>query len=875
MSLHRSLMMRRYGLEHSTFLYSPVVFDPIFTPLFTAILGTGGLTIGATTITYASIASAIATTAISIGAQMLLAPKPPKPEDGRAPLTQAIPYRTWGVGTTRISGAMMLFEAVGSNLFEVQALCGHPISQIRKYYLHDDVIDPDDVAADGSTPEVNGRYGPGRVWIWSRLGANPETAYDDFIDLLETATGNPSQDFWTSAHRGDGQASVALVAQSTSAKDQGGKFPYGPPRISVEADLAKVWDFRDEDQDPEDPSTWVFSKNAALIMCWHQCFNEFGHRRDYTKAILPVLDMWKEEADICDEDVPLNGGGTEKRYECNGFDTAENGPKVATNAILAACDGWICERGDGALLFTVGKFREELVTELTDADIVGHQIQHDVLPEDEINQLVPRFTYPETAYTTSDTDFFEDVGAQVTAGRILRQEADYSWCHQWRQARRLGIRDWRRILQKRRGSIDVRLSGINAIYSRWVRLVTPNRIPSLNGAIVENRRSVLALMRGGFQMDIIKHPDNIDAWNPATDEGAQPPVPDIPESGTIVVPVINVVQAKPSGQSVYIRVVIIDPEDDALMPVVRYRLADNGTGNPGAWVEQEFPDATPGDPVVGYVELNTNVVPSDKELEVEAAFKVTGGQYSDWSVTADVTSTVDPVAPAALTSFTQTAAAPHLGNAVFSIVTPNDSHLKTVKLYRKATGSGVDVDVDTPIATLSVSSLSTYGYTDGDASSANFVTNGDFASSSGWTMGGTVTVSGGTANKAAGAAVDEIFRTVTSIPSSSSVRGKFDISAWTSGNALVRLRNIGAGTNQDGSNKNTVGEHLFSFTLTDARDRVGLRFDAASVMSCDNLTAYVASVSCAPQGTWDYYAVPFNGSNIDGPPTGPVTITVI
>ncbi|MBN9054240.1 MAG: hypothetical protein J0H80_10790, partial [Rhizobiales bacterium] len=191
------------------------------------------------------------------------------------------------------------------------------------------------------------------------------------------------------------------------------------------------------------------------------------------------------EANICDEDIPRASGGTEKRYECNGWDTTENGPKAATNAILAACDGWICERGDGALLFTVGKFREDRVAVLTDADIIGHQIQYDVLFEDAINRLVPKFTYPATDYTTSDTDFFEDTAAQLEDGRILSEDANYQWVHQWRQARRLGKRDWLRLRQKVKGTLDVRLSGLDAIYARWVRVETPNRLPRLNGKLIE------------------------------------------------------------------------------------------------------------------------------------------------------------------------------------------------------------------------------------------------------------------------------------------------------------------------------------------------------------------------------------------------------
>ncbi|MCC7623182.1 hypothetical protein, partial [Klebsiella variicola] len=115
----------------------------------------------------------------------------------------------------------------------------------------------------------------------------------------------------------------------------------------------------------------MFSKNSVLCLLWHECFNPFGTKRDYTRAILPVIDMWMEEADVCDEDVAKASGGTEKRYECNGFDSAERDPKAGTNAILATMDGWMADRGDGALLIVAGKVREKYIVEITDADILG------------------------------------------------------------------------------------------------------------------------------------------------------------------------------------------------------------------------------------------------------------------------------------------------------------------------------------------------------------------------------------------------------------------------------------------------------------------------------------------------------------------------
>ncbi|NTF69369.1 hypothetical protein G6L81_15810 [Agrobacterium rhizogenes] len=849
-----------YLYSSTSLMPAPPAYDPIFTPIFTVIFGTAGITIGTSTITFASIASAIAVTALSIGIQALMAPKPPKPEDGKVPKTQSVPYRTWAVGRTRIAGAYMLWEARGKYLYSVQALAGHRIKAVNRYWLHDDEVEID---VDGvTTNDDNGRYG-NNVRILHRVGNDPETPYTQLVSALS------ADGIWTNNHRGDGQASVALIAESSEAKNQQKRFPYGAPSLSVEIDGAYCWDFRDPGQNPDNPATWTWTRNSVLILCWHECFNEFGNRRDYHKAILPVLDMWVEEANICDEDVPLNGGGSEKRYECNGFDTTENGPKVGTNSILATCDGWMCERGDGALLLTVGKFRESRVATLSDADIIGHQIGYDVLFEDECNRLVPKFTYPQTAYSTCDTDYFEDTAAQLEAGRVLSQEADYGWCHQWRQARRLGKRDWLRIQQKVKGSIDVRMSGINAIYSRWVRLDTPIRLPRLDGKLVENRRSTVAITRGGFTMEINQHPDTIDDWNPSVDEGAQPPVPEALSSDEIVAPVINLVQAKPNGGAVYIRVVIIDPADDSLTPVVRYRVHDTGGGNPGAWVEQEFPDAPPAG---GYVDLNTNTVPQDTLLDVEAAFIGSNDSYGPWSITAQLTSTVDPVMPIALSSFSNTDAAPHLGRATLGFTTGNDAHVRTVQIFRVATGASFDPATSLRIATLAVSPNGTYSYVDGDATRTNLLTDGDFATSPGpWTLGTGWSIASGVATHVT-PTQSQITQPVTLTPSSV-YRVAFDVTGYT-GTGTVTPRFQG-GTTVNGTGRTANGSFSDVLTAGASSNVFGFNGNGGFSGNVDNAILYLQTVTSAPQGTWDYYASPFNGSGVIGPSSGPVTVRVI
>lgn len=621
----------------------------------------------------ASALSALAITAAVAGVQYLLTPKPPRPEDGKQPLTQALAPRLYGVGTNRIAGAYMLWEEKNNRLYAVQALCGHPINAITRYYLHDDIVTTNGAGWVISASTDDGRYGenPDRVKIDHRLGNVPEVPYADVVSAFG------SEGIWTNDHRGDGQASLAVMCVGPNAEGFQGDFPHGVPQPSVVAEMAKVFDPRDPTQKVNNPATWKFSDNAALCLIWQECFNPFGPRQLYARAILPVLDRWIEEANICDEII-----GGERRYRVNGWASTDTDPVGVQNSILAACDGHLVRRGDGAVILTVGKFREYLVETITDADIVGHTLQNEYPEEESINRLVPKFTYPATDYTTTDTDYFEDTAAQVIDGRILPRDASFEWVHSWRQARRLGKREWLRRQEKVHGTLNLRLSGINAAYARWVRLEAPLRLPSLNGKVIENRRAILALMQGGFQMDFIRHPENIDAWNPATDEGSAPPVPAKPSSDGIPTAVIDTVSAVAAAGSVFLRVALADPGRSDLTAVVQYRVKNNGS--PLAWVTQTFNDL---EIAAGLVQLETSPVPNDRLLEVRAAWRATRGTTGTHSPIVEVQSTADTVAPQALLAVS---AGTGTGQFVANFGTRNDPHLASVAIYRVPVGQALN-----------------------------------------------------------------------------------------------------------------------------------------------------------------------------------------
>lgn len=511
-----ALSRRHYG--STTSLYGDVTPDPILTPLII-----GGLTKIGFSAVAASIIGSLALTAIVAGVQYLMTPKPPKPEKGRQPLQQAIPNARWAVGRCRQAGAYMLWAAKDSRLYGVHALVGHRSHSLNRFWIGDDEVVRN--GAGNVLPGADGRYGNGGrsvIDIDYRLGLVPESAYSFITGKLS------ANDVWTANHRLDGTTSMGWQAMSVSSEEHAKTYPGNKPMVSTEGDWALVWDFRNPAQNPDNPNTWGWSDNSVLA--WHQCFNPFGERKGYRRAILPVIGQWSEEADVCDELVTCADGSVERRYTCSGWDTTENGPKGGTNAILASFDGWMAERGDGAILVVAGKFREKYVTTLTDADITGARIENDVLPDEEVNRLTPKFNYPDTGYSTQDADFWEDIEAQNLIGRIMADEADYRFVTAWRQARRLSWREFRRVRQKQRGQIYSAFSGINAVWNRWLRIQAPQRLPRLNGVIVENRRSRMSILQGGFQIDFIRHPGDIDTWSPAM-EGNKPPVPLKPTDG--------------------------------------------------------------------------------------------------------------------------------------------------------------------------------------------------------------------------------------------------------------------------------------------------------------------------------------------------------
>lgn len=662
---------------------APAHADPIFTPIFVALIAATGIPATIAGVSTAALLSAVVVTAIGIGLTYILSPKPPPPENGLIAFQQTVPPIIFGYGIARCAGAVMLLETDGGLLNHIAAVAGHKVHSFDSFYLNSD-----HVVLSGTgvvQPGADGRYSDGYVTIDNRLGNNPEVCYAQVTAALPY--------LWTSAFLGDGTASLLMQCGAASAKQYPIVYPYGRPTPSAVIYYREVFDPRDSTQDPTNPATFKYSANAALCILHHRCFCPYGPLKPYAEAIAPVVAAWIQAADDCDVLV-ANKVGNEARYQLGGWTTTQSDDRAALQPMLAACDGFHVVHGDGTETLVVGVYRPPTVT-LTDDDIRGFQIQTNVASTDKINQATATWTAPECDYTTVETDPRIDTADQLLRGPPPRTaQLALPWVQRNGHASRLLKREMFRQEQTVRGKLYLALSGLNAMYERWI-LINSNTIPQLNGLVIENRRANFSLTSGTFvELEFIASGSGIDAYDPTTDESTPPTVPQAAVTITFPTPAnVTVVAETSDGVTVYLDVSWDVPLYNglpwtSLTYAVQYRLSDAGGGVPGQWIQQYFDSPT----IVGTrVEVSTGTVPGATLLDVQVASVSTKATLSTWSPTVQVSTVLLGVAPGVPTNLVAKGAT---GDAALSCTNPNSSVFSAARFYRGAHGAAFSTAVD-------------------------------------------------------------------------------------------------------------------------------------------------------------------------------------
>lgn len=195
---------------------------------------------------------------------------------------------------------------------------------------------------------------------------------------------------WTSACTLTGCAYVHLdfllvgPDSSTPSPFQGGVSN----RITIRGKGALIYDPRLDStveggsgsQRADDQTTWAWdddaSRNPALQELWYELGWKINDRLSVGKGLPPArLDLaaYAVAANICDESVSLNAGGSEPRYRSDGVLSEGDDPKTVRDAICATMNATLRDYGGSISLQIIYNDLSSIAVDFDEDDILGDE----------------------------------------------------------------------------------------------------------------------------------------------------------------------------------------------------------------------------------------------------------------------------------------------------------------------------------------------------------------------------------------------------------------------------------------------------------------------------------------------------------------------
>lgn len=474
---------------------------------------------------------------LSLAASAFLRPEQPKPSATQREFQQPVPFRDWAYGRVKKSGPLLFYDqradtplgASNESLFKIIALQSRELDAIEAHYLNDQEV----TLGTGSWGVGNfvqeGPYivgGVSLVRIIPHLGTDSQT-YD-------TVLGGVFPE-WTSNHRLRGIAYVVVECIATGTDKFSAGYPSGEPNYSALIRGAKVYDPRDGDHDPDDKSTWAWSENAGL------CTLDWLRHPDGYAIADSLLDMssFEDHADLCDEEVDLNAGGTEKRYRvATTVSLGERRTDVLAR-LREASDARLYRGPSGQYGIRGGKWTSPPVSIAMGSGTGMRTIEAEFSdgPDalDRYNELTFRFVSPDHGYTEVEGDPWRDEAA-ITAndGVVVTRPIDLLQVPSHSQARRLAKIIMARDNPKWIGRIRTDFAGLDLINQEnfnlsWPEMNEPE--DEFDGPFLVGPGMTLTADFTGMLVPCRSADPDAYEWDEDTEEGEPPPVPDdlVPE----------------------------------------------------------------------------------------------------------------------------------------------------------------------------------------------------------------------------------------------------------------------------------------------------------------------------------------------------------
>jgi len=337
---------------------------------------------------------------------------------------QPLTTRETVYGTSKKSGSIIFMETTDNNkqLHLLIQIASHEIESFDRIYFNDEeltlarqtdlfgniindangihrfyITAPSKYAQNTRTIVNNSPFGLGVSYgnkIKLHTGSDDQLADADLVGLVSK---------WTSAHRLRGIAYIYLVLEYDADT-----FPNGIPNVSAEIKGKKLFDFRD--------SSTAFSSNPAL--CIYDYLTDtrlgLGVSRDEIDTT-----SFTAMANICDQNINLSGGGTEKQYECHGIVYSDISPMDVLNDLLSSCAG-VLTYTNGKFVLKGGAFSSPSITLGEDDFIGGFNLLTKTSRKELFNTVKGVFTSDESNWQPTDypavtsTTFSDADGETIT-----------------------------------------------------------------------------------------------------------------------------------------------------------------------------------------------------------------------------------------------------------------------------------------------------------------------------------------------------------------------------------------------------------------------------------------------------------------------------
>jgi len=297
-------------------------------------------------------------------------------------------------GEQRVGGVIFYRSITDDQKFlhTLIALAGHECNSIGTVFADNVALTLDGngfVTNDAfQIKDADGNVVNSALRINKHLGGSNQAADADLV-AEDTA--------WTTAHQAKNIAYIYIRAEFDTSV-----FPQGLPLFSAIVQGRKI-------NDPRNTNQAEFTSNAALCLMDY-LESDFGLGVDGTEINRTIF---AAAANVCDENVSLSAGGTEKRYTVNGSFVTSLPPDDIITDLTASMAGTIFYT-QGQWGVKAGEFTSSVLT-LTEDDLRSNlQVNTRHSRRDNFNSVTGMFAGPETDYQPTDfpqlvSDTFETI----------------------------------------------------------------------------------------------------------------------------------------------------------------------------------------------------------------------------------------------------------------------------------------------------------------------------------------------------------------------------------------------------------------------------------------------------------------------------------